>query len=51
MIRTMVRELRMLIVLEHKAIRMWPAVMLAASRTERVMGRIICLTVSIKTIN
>lgn len=35
----------------HKAIRMWPAVILAARRTDRVMGRITCLTVSIKVIN
>lgn len=30
---------------------MWPAVMLAAKRTDKVIGRIICLTVSIITIN
>lgn len=35
----------------RRAIRMWPAVKLAASRTERVIGRIIWLTLSINTIN
>jgi len=34
-----------------KPIKIWPAVMLAARRTDRVTGRIICLTVSIRTIN
>jgi len=40
-----------IILFEHRAIKIWPAVILAASRTERVIGRIICLTVSIITIN
>ena len=34
-----------------KAIRIWPAVIFAASRTDRVMGRIICLIVSIIVMN
>jgi len=34
-----------------KAIKIWPAVILAANRIERVMGRIICLISSINTIN
>lgn len=33
------------------AIRIWPAVIFAANRTDRVMGRINCLTDSINTIN
>ena len=39
------------IVLLVKAIRICPAVIFAASRTDRVKGRIIWLTVSINTIN
>lgn len=34
-----------------KVSRMWPAVMFAHSRTDRVTGRIICLIDSINTIN
>jgi hypothetical protein len=34
-----------------RAIKMWPAVILAAKRTDRVMGRISCLILSIITIN
>jgi len=34
-----------------KAIKICPAVMFAAKRTERVIGRIICLTLSIRVIN
>jgi hypothetical protein len=34
-----------------RAIKIWPAVMLAASRTERVIGRISWLMLSIITIN
>jgi hypothetical protein len=42
---------KILIVLEHRAIKICPAVILAARRTDNVIGRIICLTVSIMTIN
>lgn len=35
----------------HRAIKMWPAVILADRRTESVIGRISCLAVSIITIN
>lgn len=34
-----------------KAIKIWPAVILAARRTDNVIGRIICLTDSISTMN
>jgi hypothetical protein len=39
------------ILLVQRPIKMWPAVMFAAKRTDKVIGRIICLTVSIITIN
>jgi hypothetical protein len=38
-------------VLLQSAIRMWPAVIFAARRTERVIGRISWLTLSIITMN
>lgn len=34
-----------------KVIRRWPAIIFAIRRTERVIGRITLLTVSIKTMN
>jgi len=34
-----------------RAIRICPAVILAHNRTDKVIGRIICLVVSIKVIN
>lgn len=43
--------LNILIVPAHKDMRIWPAVMFAANRTDRVIGRIICLTLSITIIN
>lgn len=36
---------------EARAIKIWPAVILAARRIDSVIGRISCLIVSIKTIN
>lgn len=47
----MENDLRIIIVFLQRAIKIWPAVMLAANRTDKVIGRIICLTVSIKTMN
>jgi len=43
--------LKIIIFLLIRAIKICPAVMLAANRTDRVMGRIIWLVLSIKTIN
>jgi len=38
-------------VLPRSVISKWPAIMLAANRTDSVIGRIIFLTISIQTIN
>ncbi|HNI02756.1 MAG TPA: hypothetical protein PLO94_10410 [Chitinophagales bacterium] len=51
MSRTIENVLNIKIGLEQRAIRIWPAVMLAHSRTDSVMGRISCLIDSIITIN
>lgn len=45
------RGLRITVVDLLRAIKIWPAVILAASRTERVIGRINWLILSIITIN
>lgn len=49
--RTDDRGLIIVVVDLLRAIRMCPAVMLAARRTANVIGRIICLILSIKTMN
>jgi hypothetical protein len=48
---TSVKILKIVILLIQRPIKIWPAVMFAANRTDNVIGRIVCLTVSIITIN
>jgi len=50
-IKTKENKLKIIILFLQRAIKICPAVIFAASRTERVIGRIIWLTVSIITIN
>lgn len=49
--RTDEKILKIKMGLQQRAIKICPAVILAHSRTDKVIGRIICLIVSIITIN